>query len=138
MTFRLAVAVLPVSSAPTKRLLVVLVKVPVAETVIFTLIIQLLFAASVPLENEKELAPAEGEKVGVPQLVVVAPGVLATVILTGKLSVKLKPLNVPGFGLVNVIVRAETPLTLVGFGLKLFDMLTFVGSTILAIREPTP
>ena len=50
---------------------------------------QLLFTASVPLENDIEPAPATGAKVGVPQPEVVAPGGVATVILAGKSSVKL-------------------------------------------------
>ena len=75
-----AVADLPVSKASTNRLLVVLLNVPVVVVVTFTLMVQVPFAAIVPLENEIEVAPAVGAKVGIPQLVVVAPGVVATTI----------------------------------------------------------
>ena len=109
--------------------------VPATGTVTFTLIVQLLFGASVPLENEIEVAPAVGEKVGVPQLVVVAPVGFATVIApgeVGKVSVKLSPLTVTGEGLVNVKVRAETPPAFVGSGLKFFAIVTADGSKIYA------
>jgi hypothetical protein len=113
----------------------------VAGTATFTLTVQLLFGASVPFENEMEVAPAVGEKIGVPQLLVVAPGVAPTTIapgVVGKVSVKSTPVMVALFGFVIVKVKAETPLMLVGSGLKFFDMLTLVGSTILAMRAPTP
>ncbi len=97
------------------------------------MIMQLLLAAIVPLEKEMDVAPEEGAKVGVPQPAVAALGVLATVMPEGRGSVKLNPLMAPRLGLVNVIVRAETPPALVGFGLKLLDIVTFVGSMIFAI-----
>ena len=59
-----------------------------AVVVTLTLIVHVPFAAIVPFENEMELAPADGAKVGEPQLVVVAPGVDATLILFGNGSVK--------------------------------------------------
>src|SRR5437762_12824906 len=51
LTVRLALAVWPVSSVSMKRSLVVLLSVPVALGVTFTLMMQLLFAASVPFER---------------------------------------------------------------------------------------
>ena len=60
--------------------------------VTLTLIVQVPFAAIVPFVKEIEGSPAEGAKVGVPQLVVVAPGVVATTICVGVVgsgSVKL-------------------------------------------------
>src|SRR5213075_1307428 len=51
LTVRLADALWPVSSASMKRLVVVLLNVPVVDGVTFTLMTQLLFAASVPLEK---------------------------------------------------------------------------------------
>ena len=131
-----AVADLPVSKVSTNKLLVVLLNVPVVVVVTLTLMVHVPFAAIVPLEKEMEVAPAVGAKVGVPQLVVVAPGVVATFMLAGSGSVKLYPLITPGFGFVNVMVSDETPLTLPGFGLKLFAMVTLVGSTIFAKRAP--
>ena len=103
-----------------------------AGTVTFTLTVQLLFGASAPFENEMEAAPAVGAKVGVPQLLVVASGVDATTMLpgdVGKVSVKLTPVMVALFGFVIVKVRAETPLMLVGSGLKFFEIVTVVGSS---------
>ena len=115
---------------------------PATGTVTFTLIVQLLFGASVPFEKEMEAAPATGAKVGVPQPVVVAPGVGATVIAPGvvsSVSVKFKPLTVTEVGLVNVKVNAETPPALVGSGLKFFAMVTAeAGSTIYAKRVEIP
>lgn len=136
LTVRLAVAVFVVLSASTNRLLVVFVYVATAVVVTFTLITQLAFAAIVPLENERDVAAAAGAKAGEPQPVVVAFGVLATAILLGNGSVKLNPLIAPPLGLVIVMVSAEMPLTLVGFGLKLLEMVTLVGSTIAAKRVP--
>src|SRR5215213_10192971 len=72
LTVRLAVAKLPVSVVPTKRWLDVLLSVPVAVGVTFTLTMQLLFAASVPLEKVMVLEPAVAVRVGVPQPEVVA------------------------------------------------------------------
>ncbi len=95
------------------------------------MIVQLLFGASVPLENETALAPAVGAKVGEPQPVVEAFGVPATVItpgVVGRLSVKLRPVTVTGVGLVNVKVRLDIPLTVVGSGLKFFEIVTADGS----------
>ena len=81
-----------------------------------------LFAATVPFVNESEVAPAAGTKVGEPQPAVVAAGGFATVMFGGRLSVKLYPLTVAGFGLVKVIFSAETPLTVVVLGAKLFEI----------------
>ena len=107
-------------------------KEPVVDVVTLTLMVQLAFAAMVPLENESEVAPTVGANVGVPQLVVVALGGFATVIFAGRGSVKLYPVMALRFGFVSVIVNAEIPLRLVGFGLKLLVMVTLVGSTMLA------
>lgn len=98
-----------------------------------TLIVQVLFPAMLPLENEIEAAPAEGAKVGEPQPVVEALGVLATTMapgVVGKVSVKFKPLKEeePGFVMVNVSV--ETPAAVVGSGLKFFEIVTAEGSMI--------
>src|SRR5215208_314979 len=51
LTVSVSVADLPVSTAPAKRLFEVLVYVPLAGAVTFTLIVQLLLAATVPFEN---------------------------------------------------------------------------------------
>src|SRR6185369_16022424 len=89
LTLRMADALWPVLMASMKRLFVVLVSAPVAVGVTFTLITQLLFAASVPLENVIELAPATAVSVGVPQPLVVAAGGVATTRFAGRLSTKL-------------------------------------------------
>src|SRR5689334_11077654 len=113
-----------------KRCAEVLEYVPLTGTVTLTLMVQLLFGASVPFENEMEAAPAVGAKVGVPQPVVLAPVGLATTMapgVVGNVSVKLSALMVTGVGLVSVKVRAETPPVVVGSGLKFFEMVTTEG-----------
>ncbi len=64
-------------------------KLPVPAVVTFTVIVQLPLAATVPLENDNEVAPAVGAKVGVPQPLVVGFGGFATVMPAGSGSVKL-------------------------------------------------
>jgi hypothetical protein len=102
-------------------------------TVTFTLIVQLLFGARLPFENERDVAPAPGVKVGEPQPVVDALGLLATAMtpgVLGRLSVKLSPLSVVEVGLVNVNVSVETPPALVGSGLKFFEIVAAEGPRI--------
>ena len=98
-----------------------------------TLIVHVPFAAIVPLEKEREAAPAVGAKVGDPQPVVDAFVGFATTMApgeVGKVSVKFKPLTATDVGLVNVKVRVEMPLTVVGSGLKFFEMVIAEGSNI--------
>ena len=100
-----------------------------------TLIVHVLFAATLPLENEIEAAPAAGANVGEPQPAVEALGVLATTMapgVDGRVSVKFSPLKEEEVGLVMVNVRVETPLAVVGSGLKFFEIVTAVGSMIYA------
>lgn len=104
-----------------------------------TLTVQELFAATVPLANEIAVASATGEKVAVPQLLVEAFGGVATFMMpgeAGKVSVKFRPLTFTAFGLVKVKVKVETPLTLVGFGVKLFEMPTLEAAITLKPRPP--
>lgn len=131
-TVSVSLALFPVSSVPMNKLLEVLVYVPAAGTVTLTLIVQVLFAAMLPFENEILAAPAVGANVGEPQPVVEAPGVLATTIAPGEVgnvSVKFRPLNEEGVGLVIVKVRVEMPPTVVGSGLKFFEIVTAEGSS---------
>lgn len=133
LTVRVSVAELPVSSVPMKRWLEVLLYVPVTGTVTLTLIVQLLFGARLPFENEREISPAPGAKVGEPQPVVEAFGVPATAILPGvcgRLSLKFNPVSVVEVGLVNVKVSVETPPAVVGSGLKFFEIVAAEGSRI--------
>ena len=102
-------------------------------TVTLTLIVQVLFAAMLPFEKDRDPAPAVGTNVGEPQPVVEALGVLATTMApgaVGKVSVKCNPLNDEGVGLVIVKVRVETPPTFVGSGLKFLEIVTTDGSRI--------
>ena len=99
------------------------------------LIVHVLFAPMLPLENEIEPAPAAGAKVGEPQPVVNALGVLATTMapgVVGNVSVKFNPLKEAEVGLVSVNVRVETPPTVVGSGLKFFEIVTAEGSRMYA------
>ena len=96
-----------------------------------TLMVQVLFGAILPFEKESVDEPAAGAKVGDPQPVVEAFGVLATVIApgeAGRLSVKFNPLIVVGVGLVRVNVSVEMPPAVVGSGLKFLAMVTAAGS----------
>src|SRR5581483_1593486 len=137
-TVRFAVAVLPVSIVPMKRLFVVLVSVPVAEGVTLTLMTHVPFAATVPFENVIVLVPAVAVSAGVPQPLVVAPFGLAIVRFAGRLSTKLYPLNGAPLGFVSVNLSVETPLSDAGFGVNDFAMVDAVGSMIAAMRAPTP
>src|SRR5687768_1228881 len=106
---------------------------PVTGTVTLTLIVQLLFGARLPFEKARDVSPAPGVKVGEPQPVVEAFGVLATAItpgVFGRSSVNLSPLNEAEVGLVRVKVRVETPPKVVGSGLKFFEIVTAEGSRI--------
>jgi hypothetical protein len=136
LTVSAAVAECVVSVVPTNRWFVVLVSVPVAVGVTLTEMTQVPFAPIVPLEKEIELAPAFAVSVGVPQPDVVAPLGFATTRLAGRLSTKLYPLSAPPFGFVSVIVSAEMPFTLAGFGLKLFEIVEVVGSMRFAKTAP--
>src|SRR5262245_23505950 len=84
-----AVPKCPVSTVSMKRWFVVLTRPPVAVGVTLTLMMQLLFAASVPLEKVMVDAPALAVSVGAPQPLVVAPGVAAMTRLAGRLSTTL-------------------------------------------------
>jgi hypothetical protein len=132
-TVSVSVAELPVSSVPMKRWSEVLLYMPVTGTVTLTLIVQLLFGARLPFENERDADPAVGANVGESQPAVEALGVLATTItpgVVGKVSVKLSPLSVTEVGFVRVKMRVETPPTVVGSGLKFFEIVTADGSRI--------
>src|SRR4029078_8378535 len=117
---------------PTKRWFEVLVYMPDAGTVTFTFTVQELLAATVPFENEIEPAPAAGTKVAAPHPLMVSPVGLPTTIAPGEVgntSEKLTPETAAGLGLVIVKVRAETPLTLVGSGLKFLAIVGVEGRT---------
>jgi hypothetical protein len=118
-----------------KRFAEVFVYVPPVGTVTLTLMVQVLFAAMLPFENEIDPAPAAGAKVGDPHPVVEAPGVLATTMapgVVGRISVKFNPLKEEGVGLVIVNIRVETPPVVVGSGLKFFAIVTAEGSRMYA------
>ena len=111
---------------------------PSAGTVTIKLTMQFPLAGTVPPENEIELAPATGAKVGVPQPVVLAPVGFATTIapgVVGNVSLKFTSLIAAAFGLPIVKVRIEVPPTIVGSGAKDFEIVVAVGSMIAAKRE---
>ena len=96
-----------------------------------TLMVHVPFAAIVPLEKERDVAPAVGAKVGDPQPVVDAFVGLATTMAPGEVgrgSVKFNPLTDMGVGFVKVNVRVDIPLTVVGSGLKFFEIVIADGS----------
>jgi hypothetical protein len=132
-TVSVSLALSPVSNVPINRLSEVLVYVPAVGTITLTLIVQVLLAAMLPFEKLMMVSVAVGEKLGEPQPVVEAFGGLATIMtpgVLGKVSLKFNPLNDEGVGLVIVKVRVETPPTVVGSGLKLFEIVTAEGSRI--------
>lgn len=55
-------------------------------------------------------------------------------VLTVSVSVKLTPLPAAPFGLLMVNVRTDTPLTIVGSGMKPLAIVRDVGSMMLAMR----
>ena len=107
-----------------------------------TLTTQLLFAATLPLEKEIELAPAVGAKVGEPQPdVEKVAGVATTIWLPesrGSASVKFAPLTADGFGLPIVNVSVDVPPATVGVGENALAMVSAAGSTMLAMIPLTP
>src|ERR1044071_7035010 len=140
-TSNVAVAEWPVSGPPTKRWVGVLGYVPAGGAWTLTFTVQMLLAATVPFEKEIEPAPGAGANVAAPQPLMVAPAGLATTIAPGEVgntAVKLPPETAAGLGLVIVKVRAETPLTLVGSGLKFLAIVRVEGSTIAAKRAEVP
>src|SRR3972149_12153014 len=103
----------------------------------FTRTMQLPLAATLPLENEIEAAPATGAKVGVPHPEVLAPVGLATTMAPGEVgnvSLKFRSLMTTPFGLLIVKVRVEVPPITVGSGANDFEMVTRVGLMMTAIR----
>lgn len=82
---------------------------PSAEVVTLTCAVQLPPAGIVPPEKLSAFAPAEGFQVA-PAQVVLAPGVLATVIPAGSVSLKAAPVSArPELGFDNVKVRVVVP-----------------------------
>ena len=88
-TVSVSVAVLPVLIVPMKRLPVVFVCVPTDDDVTCTVIVQVPFAATVPLLKLILVAPAVGANVGEPQPFVEIVAGEATVTPVGRGSVKL-------------------------------------------------
>ena len=124
----------PVSSVSLiNKLSVVFTYDPSVGTVTSKLIIQLLFGASVPSENEIESAPAIGLKVGEPHPVVDAFGVGATTMLSGevgKVSEKFTPPMVDVVGFVNVIFKLEVLPGVITSGTNCFLIVILEGPTI--------
>jgi hypothetical protein len=96
-------------------------------TVTLTLTVQVPPAGMVPALKVNDTALAAGANVGVPQPLVLAPGVAATVIapgLVGKVSAKATPVNaVLGLGLVMVKVNTLVAPTAICEGTKFLAML---------------
>ena len=86
LTTRVAFAVLPVSVAPMNKFCVVFKYEPVNVVVTSTLIVQLPFAATVPLLKLIVCVPAVATSVGVPQPLSVAFAGVAINMLAGRLS----------------------------------------------------
>jgi hypothetical protein len=109
--FRFAVAVLPVPPLVELTAPVVLVKLPAAVAVTFTLSVQLAVAATVPPLNVTLPEPATA--VAVPPQVFVNTFGVATTVPAGNVSVKATPLRATVFatGLVIVKVSEVVPFT---------------------------
>lgn len=130
---------LPVSSDVLIKRFPVVFRYAPAGAVTLTVIVQLLFPASVPLTNETDVAPANGtgKKAPGPQPLYVTPGVAATCMPAGKVSVKLAPVNVSAVGFVNFKVIVEVPPGEIARGVNVFDIVTDDGLTMFAVRNPT-
>src|SRR5580658_7768615 len=111
-------AVLPVPPFVEVTAPVVLVKLPLAVPVVFTVIVQEEFTAIVPVAKVMEPEPAVAVTVP-PQVLVKAFGV-ETTIPAGKVSVKATPVSAAAFatGLVSVKVRVEFAFRMIDTGLK--------------------
>ena len=137
-TVRVALAVVLVLVVLSmKSGLVVLPYAPLVGAVIFTLMIQLLFGAMVPPENDIEESPACGLNVGEPQPVVEEFGGLATNIEAGEVgkgSVKLTPLMATGDGLTRVTTSVAVPPGVMESGTNRLVIAIDEVSIILAIR----
>ena len=113
---------------------------------IATLTVQVPPATIEPPEKDMDALPPVGVKVGVPQPLVVALGVTATIIapgVVGNVSVKAAPVKgVNVLGLVRVKVRVEVPPARMGDGEKAFVMLagasTAKVAVLLTAPAPTP
>ena len=114
--------------------------VGLAGTATRTLTTQLPFAATVPLENAIDVAPATGAKVGVPQPDVEYVAGFATTICppdrSGSGSVKFAPPIVAPVGLAIVKVSVDVPPATVGVGRNAFEKSSAAGSAMLTIRAP--
>ena len=137
LTVSESLALFPVSRVPTKRFVDVLLYVPTIGTVTLTDTVQVPAAASAPPVRRMpgSLADSAPPALSVnvpPQVFVVVRGEATTIApgLVGSVSVKLRPVCVTGVGFVNVKVSVEMPPTLVGSGLKFFDIVTAEGSRI--------
>jgi hypothetical protein len=93
-------------------------------------------AAMLPAVNDTTAAPAAGANVGVPQPLVLTPGVGATTIApgaVGKLSLKARPVNaVAMLGL--VMVKRSTPGTPAAIGLVMKVLLMLAGAVATTVR----
>jgi hypothetical protein len=87
-TVSVAVAEFPVSASPTYRLSEVLTSEPVAVAVTATLIVQELPPPTVPPVKVRTVSSGAGEKMGVPQPLVLVVAGSATFSPLGKVSVK--------------------------------------------------
>src|SRR5215204_3991489 len=137
LTVSESLSLFPVSSVPIKRFVDVLLYVPTIGTVTLTDTVQVPAAASTPPVRRMPGSPATSApptlSVNVPpQVFVVVRGEATTIApgLVGNVSVKFRLVCVTGVGLVNVKVSVEMPPTLVGSGLKFFDIVTAEGSSI--------
>jgi hypothetical protein len=73
------------------------------------------------------VAPALGAHVGEPVQVVLADGVAATCSPDGNVSVNFAPVSCTVFGLFNVKVSVDVPLTAIGFGENVLVSVGWVG-----------
>jgi hypothetical protein len=135
-TLKLAEAVLPVPPLVEVTLPVVLVKFPALVAVTFTVRVQLLLAAIVPPVSEALPAPATA--VTVPPQEFVMPGVVATTIPTGNVSVTATPVSATALaaGFVMVNVNEVVPFSAIPVAPKALAI--DGGATTLILAEAVP
>jgi hypothetical protein len=138
LTISESLAVFPVPPFVALTLPEVLFFVPIVVAVTSTLTVQVPLAVMVPPLKVNEVAPAAGEKAGLPQPDVPVFGVAATCKPEGNESVNATPVSaVPVFAFVIVKVSVLTPPTEIGSGEKLLLMEGAVKTVSLSMAQPS-
>jgi hypothetical protein len=135
-TVRFAVAVLPVPPFVDVTAPVVFVNWPDAVPVVFTVIVQFVFVAIVPLVNDTLPAPATA--VAVPPHVLVRPLGVATTIPAGSVSVNATPVSATALAAGFVIVKVSDVVPFSGITAAPKAFAIEGGATTLMLADAVP